>query len=125
MNAAPTSASTSAAPGVNDELLAAMIAGHYADTVGSDDDDDDDDYTVKGDQAAWGTPLFKIFMSQAGITKKVSAAPAPPPRTPARTLTGAPRPNPPPGPSPDADRPGPGTPNPTSRARPDFSRGAW
>ena len=96
MNAASSSASAPAAPGVNDELLAAMIAGHYADTVGSDDDDDDDDdYTVKGDQAMWGTPLFKVFMSQAGVTKKVSAAPAPPPRTPAGTLTGAPRPSPP------------------------------
>ena len=94
MNAASASASTSAGPGVNDELLAAMIAGNYADAVGSDDDDDDD-LVVMGDQAMWGTPLFKVFMSQAGVTKKVSAAPEPPPRPPARALTSAPRTSPP------------------------------
>ena len=71
MNAASTSATTTttAAPGIDDDLLAAMIQGNYADV--ESDDDDGDDYSVKGDQAAWGTPLFKIFMSQAGVTKKV------------------------------------------------------
>ena len=52
-----------------------MIQGNYADV--ESDDDDGDDCSVKGDQAAWGTPLFKIFMSQAGVTKKVQCNPGP------------------------------------------------